>query len=920
LIGDNRCILRDAFNLNTDEVAASQCDQPRQLSFNGLMNINNMSVDLPTTQIAIVKSAQNTVDFIVGDKNQPESSQRQQQQEVRNKVQFSIGDRSMNGSGSGIDGCFDLEKTSSCSTLGSRSAGDGQAADCDDAFEAIVNDDNLNLNPLSTCRINNVIDMGHCDDESNLAGNNQRQKGSLLSSTKNLQRKPSEEADDEQSDDDNKREKEKSRMQRIASFGRNPQNWLLRLFESDVFTVVIAMQYLFNTKEAAVLHYLGNRLFDFPYESVDFYTPQLVNLYINMKEVADVIHRYIVARCRKSVVFSLECCWLLDAYGVESMRKQKRKSQGYKLRNLILNELNFNSESMSHQPINNPLSKSFFSTKSSMDRSRSRSEAMVYALDTMDASGNQSNESVALWRAESIPLNNTSETLSFGDLTTGQAFNNGCVCFDEEDQDNEVDCLNKAECKCGAQRIRPEQEFVKALMAVGDRLKEIPLKEGKSKGLVDELIKINLNLPARVWLPLYADTIKHIVLRIPHSAGCVLNSKDKAPYCLYVEVLEVDDMRTSYIPHRISDIEAAEYHRKERQGSNYSLNSLPNTTFTSFSDHRVCSITFIRSVQFASSLSLDARSMESISENRSPISENNNNNEKVIIAAEIRKRLTNWVKKPRRRQLRQIPDDPSASEMSEPWEEKQMRIRESSPYGRNPRWRLLPVIIKTGDDLRQELLVYQLLITLKIKKNLTLNDSESESKLPPTLMTHFLESFGSRNSESFLIAQQNFVQSCAGYSLACYFLQVKDRHNGNILLDSEGHLIHIDFGFILSISPRNLGFETSPFKLTQEIVDVMGGADSDMFKYYKILLLKGLIAARKHHDRVVNIVEIMSVGSQLPCFRGGTNTIRLLKDRFHMSCTEPQLQALIDKMVADSLDAITTRIYDNFQYYTNGIL
>lgn len=47
------------------------------------------------------------------------------------------------------------------------------------------------------------------------------------------------------------------------------------------------------------------------------------------------------------------------------------------------------------------------------------------------------------------------------------------------------------------------------------------------------------------------------------------------------------------------------------------------------------------------------------------------------------------------------------------------------------------------------------------------------------------------------------------------------RHNGNILLDSYGRIIHIDFGFILAHSPgNNMRFESSPFKLTEEFVDV----------------------------------------------------------------------------------------------------
>jgi len=80
-----------------------------------------------------------------------------------------------------------------------------------------------------------------------------------------------------------------------------------------------------------------------------------------------------------------------------------------------------------------------------------------------------------------------------------------------------------------------------------------------------------------------------------------------------------------------------------------------------------------------------------------------------------------------------------------------------------------------------------------------------------SLLRFYRQEFASRFEE----AQKNFVDSLAGYSIVCYLLQIKDRHNGNILVDYLGHIIHIDFGFVLNSSPGGINIESAPFKFTQ---------------------------------------------------------------------------------------------------------
>jgi phosphatidylinositol 4-kinase B len=64
--------------------------------------------------------------------------------------------------------------------------------------------------------------------------------------------------------------------------------------------------------------------------------------------------------------------------------------------------------------------------------------------------------------------------------------------------------------------------------------------------------------------------------------------------------------------------------------------------------------------------------------------------------------------------------------------------------------------------------------------------------------------------------------------------------------------VHIDFGFMLSNSPGNLGFEAAPFKLPLEYVDVLGGEGSESFREFKRLFREGFEAARKHCDSIVS--------------------------------------------------------------------
>lgn len=84
-------------------------------------------------------------------------------------------------------------------------------------------------------------------------------------------------------------------------------------------------------------------------------------------------------------------------------------------------------------------------------------------------------------------------------------------------------------------------------------------------------------------------------------------------------------------------------------------------------------------------------------------------------------------------------------------------------------------------------------------------------------------------------------------------------------------------------------------------------------------MIQGFLAVRKHSDRILLLVDMMSA-SGAPCFKSRSTAVNGLRRRFHLALPEHKVVDVVLGLISESLDAWRTRQYDYYQRVLNGVL
>lgn len=531
---------------------------------------------------------------------------------------------------------------------------------------------------------------------------------------------------------------------------------------------------------------------------------------------------------------------------------------------------------------------------------------------------NADNEFESACTESILPAELTPENwhFKFDELALGTAFDKSMTVEYSTSKESPSQCPFSV-CKFTDCFLK-QAKFVNFLVDLSCRLGYI-IKSDRQAFLISELEVFNQNLPTDLCIPLVCSPscdfnavatennkssshtnsllFEHqTMLRIIPKESILLNSAERVPFMIFVEVLE----RESFEVMQDLSLKLA----TAKQASCMSLNEKKALSQTnpekSLSVVRESNWEKINDAQLAAAVEMLSKL------NQAPGNEEIKQKLTVEIQT-LRKNTDSYVKQKEsvsvEDELREsvssitFKDDPSTTGLSEAWSTRMKRLRVNSEFSCVEGWNVYSFVVKGNTDLKQEQIALQLIwecrrifaaekveCWLRFYRVFVTSNGGLIETLPNTLSVHsikklasacgaskkilsysifdyFIEKFGSPSSESFQTAAYNFFVSLTGYCLYCYLFQLKDRHNGNILIDDAGHIIHIDFGFILSHSPGSIvDFESAPFKLSYDWVQIVEHLNGSSIESMKQLFIEGLLAIRKHHQSLFILLEIAGKG------------------------------------------------------------
>ena len=241
-------------------------------------------------------------------------------------------------------------------------------------------------------------------------------------------------------------------------------------------------------------------------------------------------------------------------------------------------------------------------------------------------------------------------------------------------------------------------------------------------------------------------------------------------------------------------------------------------------------------------------------------------------------------------------------------------------------------IFKNGDDLRQDQLILQvieLMDKLLCKENLNLKlkpyralatgpahgflqfvDSKAVAQVlqqDGTILNFFMkQSHDGKTVEPDIM--DTYIRSCAGYCVITYLLGVGDRHLDNLMLTKHGHLLHIDFGYILGRDPKPF---PPPMKLSKEMVEVMGGLNSAEYASFREHCYNAFLILRRSASLIINLFSLMLRANIPDISIDPDSAVRKVQDKFGLDLSEEEAVQLFQQIIDESITALFSALWEN---------